>query len=198
MTAPIPSRPLGPILTRRAALGVVGGMALAGPAAYALPPAARPGSLLDEVHNRVEPYLELGHAHTGETYIGRFYGAAGYDVAELQKLDWFLRDWRQRVSVQIDPRLFWALAVIRAVTQRAGFSGKATVNSGYRTLKTNSSLEGTARNSLHMAGRAIDLTFEKVPPSQLVGCALALQIGGVGQYPGFTHIDSGNLRTWGG
>jgi uncharacterized protein YcbK (DUF882 family) len=98
----------------------------------------------------------------------------------------------------MDPRLFWALAVIRTVAQRAGFSGKATINSGYRTLKTNSSLEGTARNSLHMAGRAIDLTFEKVPPSQLVGCALALQIGGVGQYPGFTHIDSGNLRTWHG
>jgi hypothetical protein len=87
MTAPIPSRPLGPTLTRRAALGMVGGIALAGPAAYALPPAARPGSLLDEVHNRVEPYLELDHAHTGETYVGRFYGAAGYDVAELQKLD---------------------------------------------------------------------------------------------------------------
>ncbi len=198
MTASIPSRPLGPTLTRRAALGVIGGIALAGPAAHALPPAARPGSLLDEVHNRVPPYLELTHAHTGETYAGQFYGPAGYDTVELQKLDYFLRDWRQGQSVQMDPRLFWALAVIRTVAQRAGFSGKATINSGYRTLKTNSSLEGAARNSLHMAGRAIDLTFEKVPPSQLVGCALALQIGGVGQYPGFTHIDSGNLRTWEG
>ena len=198
MTASLPSRAPGPTLTRRAALGVVGGIALAGPAAYALPPAARPGSLLDEVHDRVTPYLELGHAHTGESYVGQFYGADGYDVTELQKLDWFLRDWRQKQSVQMDPRLFWALAVIRTVCQRAGFTGKATINSGYRTLQTNSSLEGTARNSLHMAGRAIDLTFEKVPPSQLVGCALALQIGGVGQYPGFTHIDSGNLRTWGG
>lgn len=188
---------MGPTLTRRAALGIVGGIALAGPA-QALPPAARPGSLLDELHDRVSPVLELAHAHTGERYAGQFYGAAGYDTAELQKLDWFLRDWRRDLSVQIDPRLFWALAVIRTVCQRAGFSGKAVINSGYRTRQTNTALEGAARNSLHMAGRAIDLTFEKVPPSQLVGCALALQIGGVGQYPGFTHIDSGNLRSWGG
>lgn len=197
MVSSLPSRPSGPVLTRRAALGFVGGLALAGPA-QALPPAARPGSLLDELHNRVQPQLELAHAHTGETYTGQFFSNGTYDVAELQKLDWFLRDWRQTAVVQMDPRLFWALAVIRTVAQRAGYSGRATINSGYRTLKTNSSLEGTARNSLHMAGRAIDLTFEKVPPGQLVGCALALQIGGVGQYPGFTHIDSGNLRTWHG
>src|ERR1700755_1798859 len=103
MSSFIPSRAPGPALTRRAALGVVGGMVLAGPAAYALPPAARPGSLLDEVHDRVPPILELTHAHTGEIYSGQFYRADGYDVTELQQLDWFLRDWRQVQSVQMDP-----------------------------------------------------------------------------------------------
>jgi hypothetical protein len=55
-----------------------------------------------------------------------------------------------------------------------------------------------AKNSLHMHGMAIDISFPGRELGQVRRAAEALGAGGVGYYPGsgFIHLDSGPVRTW--
>jgi uncharacterized protein YcbK (DUF882 family) len=73
-------------------------------------------------------------------------------------------------------------------------------NSGFRTVATNSSLEGAVKDSEHTKGRAWDGKVPLVSTQVLSYIAARLQGGGVGFYPGkeFTHIDSGRVRVWRG
>ena len=74
--------------------------------------------------------------------------------------------------------------------------------SGYRSPTYNGDLRrgghGVARHSLHMKGKAIDISVPGVGLDKLRRVALNLRYGGVGYYPGpgFVHIDSGNFRIW--
>lgn len=89
--------------------------------------------------------------------------------------------------------------------------------SGYRTPAHNEALRdadgsgtGVAKNSQHVVGRAADITVDGLAPSDVHATILQLdeagsiQIGGLGLYRGWVHIDvrerlaDGHLARWTG
>ena len=89
---------------------------------------------------------------------------------------------------------------------RSEFGGAViTILSGYRSPAYNAAIGG-APKSQHMEGRAADIVVHGVAPSEVYDRILALyhcgeiEIGGLGKYPGFTHVDvrGGALATWQG
>jgi uncharacterized protein YcbK (DUF882 family) len=115
-------------------------------------------------------------------------------IAGLRRL---LRDLREEVEGPLPPMLVDMLSVVQ---ERWGYTRPLLVGSGYRTLKTNRSLEGAAPASFHLRGWAADISVRGVPPLDL-GLAvwtLSQRFGfmGVGLYPGFVHLDVGPRRAW--
>ena len=74
------------------------------------------------------------------------------------------------------------------------------LHSGYRTSATNASLEGAARASLHLEGRAADFGLRGATVGDLAEAARSFSsiygFMGVGRYPGFLHVDIGPRRAW--
>ncbi len=180
--------------------GMAGPVQAAAPLIPPRPPDwQRTGTQLDRQLTRLVPFLDMHCPATGETWQGFFSAPARGDIAAAQ-LDWFLRDWRERISVITCLRLVWGLAAIAAEAITRGGSGRITILSGYRTPRTNAILKGAAPDSFHMYGRAVDFRVDGLSAEETARLARHLEIGGVGRYPvsGFTHIDSGRIRTWQG
>jgi hypothetical protein len=72
------------------------------------------------------------------------------------------------------------------------------VTSGYRSPEHNRRVGG-ARNSMHLKGRAFDISTVNVDPQTLIDVAKRVGFSGIGTYPkqGFVHLDTGPVRTWG-
>jgi uncharacterized protein YcbK (DUF882 family) len=76
--------------------------------------------------------------------------------------------------------------------------------SGYRTPKSNAMLskrkKGVAKNSLHMYGKAVDISIPGYSLRGIRKAAMKLRAGGVGYYPQskFLHLDVGEVRYWWG
>ncbi|GBD96269.1 MAG TPA: DUF882 domain-containing protein [Nitrospirae bacterium] len=76
--------------------------------------------------------------------------------------------------------------------------------SGYRTPHSNALLrkrkKGVAKNSLHMYGKAVDISLPGYSTKALRRTAMSLRRGGVGYYPRskFVHVDVGQVRYWWG
>ena len=161
------------------------------------PDPARAHSRLDDHVNDIEPRLHLRNFQTGEEIDLRFFGSEGYDTDALWQADWFMRDRRENRSVEMDLRLFWALAALGQAATREGASRPTGFLSGYRTAKTNGSLKGAAGNSFHMKARAVDFFIPEVPVRMVADYAEWLQVGGIGHYRDrFVHIDTGRTRRW--
>ncbi len=145
--------------------------------------------------------LFLHNLHTREDLDIVYRRGATVDRRALDRLDHFLRDWRRDEIRPIDPRLFDLMALI---ADRLGRPPRFEIISGYRSPETNAMLRraggGTAKRSLHMVGRAIDLRLEGTRLRDLREAALQLEAGGVGYYPrsDFVHIDTGRVRAWSG
>jgi len=170
-------------LRRRDLLLATGISLLLGGAAFALPDGGR--------------RLMLKNAHTGETFNGPYRDAAGPLPGAVSDLAIFLRDFHVDQSGPVDLGMLDFLADVMAATHLRG----ATVLSAFRTRETNDRLRatsfGVAEQSMHLYGRAIDVTFD----TRLGGAqqaALAMKRGGVGWYPNshFVHLDSGPTRHW--
>ena len=166
------------------------------------PPPARPDSLLDRMLVQIPPRLDMVCPHTGESWTGWFYqpSTARYDAGALDSLEWFLRDHRREIRVPICVRLYWALAAAAHDARLRGHHRPIELLSGYRTPATNAALRGSARDSMHMYGRAADIRIPGVPAAELAALMRLLQVGGVGRYDRgrFVHIDSGKIRNWTG
>lgn len=167
------------------------------------PDPSRPTSRLDDLVSAIRPELRMWNQNTDERMSCRFFGPEGYDKTEIDRVNWFMRDWREEEVVQMDVRVLWALAGIRQAAMKDGHDGEIRFLSGYRSRKTNDALRragrGAARNSFHIEARAIDFSLPGMPVKGVFDYAQWLEIGGVGYYPGsFVHIDSGDLRTWTG
>ena len=164
---------------------------------------SRPGTRIDELVNVIDPVLDMRNAHTGERINLRYFSLGSYDLDAVRRIYWFMRDHRQGEAIQMDARLLWTLSALRMAAMRDGHSGKTILLSGYRSKRTNEMLRArgiaAARNSLHLTGRAADITLEGVRISDLATYARWLQVGGVGYYrrSNFVHIDSGRERSWG-
>ncbi|MGH6847579.1 MAG: DUF882 domain-containing protein [Methylocella sp.] len=143
--------------------------------------------------------LNLYHSHTGESIQATFRVNGSYDPAVLEKLNWFLRDWRNNDRTRMDPRLF---DVIWEVYRTAGASQPIVIVSAYRSPETNAMLRsrsrGVAEHSQHILGRAMDTTMPGMPMERIREIGMRLQRGGVGWYPSsnFVHLDVGGVRAW--
>jgi uncharacterized protein YcbK (DUF882 family) len=167
------------------------------------PDPARAGSNLDKLIPLIDPYLDLVNPHTKDVVQVRFFRHNKYNIEGIREINHLMRDWRQHAEVQMDVRLYWALAAIRTAAIKDGLSGQIQINSGYRTKATNDYLRskgyGVASKSFHMKARATDLVVKGGNVADVAAYARWLEVGGVGHYPGrFVHIDSGLVRTWQG
>jgi len=145
--------------------------------------------------------ISMHHIHTDEDITITYKRDGKYDEAALEKLNWFLRDWRRSESTKMDPHL---IDLVWEVQREAGNKAPIWVVCGYRSPQTNAMLRhrsaGVARFSQHMLGHAMDFYVPGVPLTELRVIGLRLARGGVGFYPTsgspFVHMDTGSVRMW--
>jgi uncharacterized protein YcbK (DUF882 family) len=145
--------------------------------------------------------ITMHHIHTNETITITYKREGRYDEAALEKLNWFLRDWRRGQETHMDPAL---IDLLWEVQRETGSNQPIFVVCGYRASETNAMLRrrssGVARFSQHMLGHAVDFYIPGVPLEELRVIGLRLERGGVGFYPTsgspFVHMDTGGVRMW--
>ena len=145
--------------------------------------------------------ISMHHVHTNEDITITYKRDGRYDEAALEKLNWFLRDWRRGKETRMDPHL---IDLLWEVQRETGSKQPINVVCGYRSPETNSMLRrrsrGVARFSQHILGHAVDFYIPGVPLQELRVIGLRLQRGGVGFYPTsgspFVHMDTGGVRMW--
>lgn len=120
-----------------------------------------------------------------------------YNPAALARLRHLFRDLREGVQGPLPPLLVDILSVVQ---EGWGYRRPLLVGSGFRTPRTNASLEGAAPASFHLRGSAADISVRGIAPLDL-GLAvwtLSQRFGfmGVGLYRGFVHVDIGPRRAW--
>ena len=145
--------------------------------------------------------LTLLHMHSKESLTVTFSNGSRYDQQALDRLNWFLRDWRTNQPTKMDPRLF---DLLYEVYRKTGSREPIRVVSAYRSPQTNSMLRrrsrAVAEHSQHMLGKAMDFYLSDVPSETTRAIAMKMQDGGVGYYPNsysqFIHLDVGGVRAW--
>ncbi|HEX4239321.1 MAG TPA: DUF882 domain-containing protein, partial [Xanthobacteraceae bacterium] len=145
--------------------------------------------------------ITMHHLHTDEDITITYKRNGRYDEAALEKLNWFLRDWRRAEQTRMDPHL---IDLVWEVHREADTKEPIQVVCGYRAPQTNAMLRrrsgGVARFSQHMLGHALDFYIAGVSLEHLREIGLRLQRGGVGFYPTsgspFVHMDTGGVRMW--
>ena len=145
--------------------------------------------------------ISMYSGRTGETINTIYWIEGNYIPEALNEVTYFMRDWRQDATKDIDPR---TVDIAAAAHRLLEVKEPYMLLSGYRTAKTNamlrSSSRGVARNSLHLKGQAADLRMRSRSVGQIYRAATACEAGGVGKYSrsNFVHMDCGPIRTWGG
>ncbi len=160
-----------------------------------------PNSTESAVANGDTRTIAFSNSHTNESGSFTYMVNGVYDQGTLDKLNWFLRDWRINEQIKMDPHLF---DIIWEVYRESGSQQPIDVLSGYRSPQTNAMLRRRSRqvaeHSQHMEGRAIDAHFVDVGTARIRDIAMRMQEGGVGFYPTgstpWVHIDSGSVRYW--
>jgi uncharacterized protein YcbK (DUF882 family) len=190
-------------------LGIFGAAILAVPhrAFAALEEVSAPGLITpgwrEEAALILEPCeerrLHLYSTNTGETFNRVYWADGDYIPEALTEVNYLLRDYRANQIKEIDPNL---LDLLYTLNQKLECNSPYHVISGYRTPKTNAMLRKrnrkVARNSLHMAGMAVDLRVPDMHVKNICNAALEMRGGGVGYYARreFVHLDVGDVRTW--
>ena len=144
--------------------------------------------------------LSLYNTHSHERLSVTFRRPDGsYDLDALNAVNWILRCHFTNQQTVMDVN---AIEYLNLVDKRLGGGNEIHIISGYRSPAYNSLLlsnnQHVAKHSLHLVGRAIDIAIPGIDLATVRHTAVALQLGGVGYYPGegFVHIDSGKFRTW--
>jgi Uncharacterized protein conserved in bacteria len=141
--------------------------------------------------------LRMYNPHTRDRYDVELFVGSKWNENALLVCHHMMRDWRQKKSIQCDRKLFAALYVVQ---RKFNVESPISINSGYRTPETNNMLResGAAPNSQHLLGRAVDFAIPGVDPIVVSRYVKTLGIGGVGNYPTFTHMDTrGERVSWG-
>jgi uncharacterized protein YcbK (DUF882 family) len=146
--------------------------------------------------------LRFFHTHTDERIDIVYRHGDTYLPDALDKLDYFLRDWRTGQVHHYDPHLFDLLHDLLASIGKG--DDEIDVICGYRTPQTNEFLRslrahtGVAEHSLHTQAEAIDIRLPDFSTARLRDSALELHRGGVGYYEAsnFVHLDVGRVRHW--
>lgn len=147
-----------------------------------------------------EGTLSLYNTHNSERLTINFRKEDGnYDLDALNALNHLLRCHFTNEQTTMDVN---TIEYLNLLDKQLGGGNDIHIISGYRSPSYNSLLrhEGrhVAKNSLHLVGKAIDISIPGIPLERVRHAALSLRMGGVGYYPGagFLHIDSGTFRTW--
>src|SRR3954454_15316199 len=154
------------------------------------------GTLQTVVANGDTRSITLQHTHRDDSTTVTFKRDGRYDQDGLNKLNYFLRDWRNDDQIAMAPQLF---DILWEVYREVDAKTPIRIVSSYRSPATNAMLRrrsrGVAQFSQHMLGKAIDFNIEGVAIEDLRAAGLRLQRGGVGFYPGsFVHVDVGSVR----
>lgn len=89
-----------------------------------------------------ERAISFYNIHTRENLTIVYKRNGKYIKSALEKLNWFLRDWRANVPTKMDPKLFDLLADIH---RELGSERPIHVISGFRSPKTNAMLRQIGR-----------------------------------------------------
>ena len=119
----------------------------------------------------------------------------------LARINHIFRDIRTGKEREININL---LDLLFEVKEQIKSNEPYHIISGYRTPKSNAILskrkKGVAKNSLHMYGKAADISMPGYSLSGIRRVAMKMKAGGIGYYPRskFLHIDVGEVRYWWG
>ncbi|GLZ84348.1 twin-arginine translocation pathway signal protein [Metapseudomonas resinovorans] len=158
----------------------------------------RPRNLHARLLNR-DRHLRLERPAAGEVATFCYFRKGkGWDLKGYRQGCRILRDVKYKSTVKINVKLLDLLFLIQAWLRINKLPTRILVNSGYRTPQHNATLEGAARQSLHIRGMAADIRIPGVSVERLGRLVRAIGAGGVGFYPskGFIHVDVGRVRTW--
>jgi uncharacterized protein YcbK (DUF882 family) len=106
-----------------------------------------------------------------------------------------LRDWRTAETVPVDPIL---LHMLWHVQRRTGFSEPLLIRTGYCGGAGSPEIlnEDATSQKHHRSATACDFTIAGLSAEDIERSAHVFGTGGVGRYAGYTHIDTGPLRSW--
>lgn len=142
--------------------------------------------------------LSIYRPSSKETKHIKFFSQGKYVQDGYKALCWMMRDvvdGNQMVGMDIN--LINLLFAQQQYLRDVGRSNPMLVlHSGYRTRRHNSSLEGAARNSKHLHGKAGDFHIRQASKAELVQLARRFRVGGIGAYSTFIHNDIGRYREW--
>lgn len=144
--------------------------------------------------------LKLFRPATNEQVAISYWENGTWNLPGYVQICQLLRDNHQNKAVQMDRTVLDTLRGITWWLAQYGYNDHLYINSAYRTPETNARLvvsEGAAKNSLHMLGRAVDITVPGITPELLARMGLYFKAG-VGLYDSkkFIHVDSGWPRFW--
>lgn len=126
-----------------------------------------------EVENGVNSY--------SKKEVGNYFFTIDGRVSNFQVKEFACKDGTDEIKID-------GLLVRRLQMCRDKF-GVTIINSAYRTPEWNKKVGGVA-NSQHVLGKASDTVCKSVSPLELAMYAEAIDMGGVGLYNDFTHIDT--------
>ncbi len=140
----------------------------------------------------------LKREYTNEQSEIFYYHNGKIDQQQYWLASYLLRDIRQKKMVYVDPKLLDLICAVQAWMMYYGNNDPISVLSGFRTLKTNAGLEGAAKNSMHLYGKAVDFRVNGLKINELASIADQFNAGGIGLYPSsnFLHLDTGGVRKW--
>ena len=144
--------------------------------------------------------VKMFSGRTGEKIDIVYWIEGDYIREAMTEISKFMRDFRSGQVMAIDNRTVDIIAATHALLD---VTEPYNLLSGYRTPQTNAMLRESsskvAVNSLHMRGQAADLRLSSRSVRQVVAAATSCSVGGVGKYTrsNFTHMDCGDVRTWG-
>lgn len=97
--------------------------------------------------------------------------------------------WKQVLRTNPEVYIF-----LMRVAKRMG--KQFTINSAYRSPAYNAGVGG-AKGSMHMSGKAVDVSMSGVDRDTFIKYASQEGFRGIGTYGSFIHVDLGSRRTWG-
>lgn len=146
-----------------------------------------------------EKTISLFNIHTKEKLEIMFWKDGSYIKESLEKINFFLRDYRTGQSIKMDTKL---LDLLFNLSNKLNTKEPFNIISGFRSTSSNEYLhnntQGVAKKSLHMEGKALDISLSGVSLVILRNESVRMGYGGVGFYPesNFVHVDVENIRYW--
>jgi len=143
--------------------------------------------------------LSFLNVHSKEFLSVQYINRKGlFDPNACRKLYHLFRCHSTGREVPINPELFLLLDAVR---HNLGARERPYhLFSGYRTPSYNRLLARrdchVAKNSFHIRGMAADVALEGVRLTDIAQMAKRLNLGGVGKYSNFVHLDVGPVRCW--